>query len=278
MLHAQKVFVDAYLSSRQGYELWVPRVSLTELYAERLAPWFAEHGVELHMESSVREIDVLPHRVSIAVDRTTHECGAVVVAVPWTRVRQILAPRLVDALPELAGLDQIDAAPITGVHLWFDREITPLPHAALVDMLSQWLFRRGTSAETDGSGAYYYQVVISASRHIAGRDRGDVVTEICAELRDVFPPGEAKLLRWKIVTDSAAVFSVRPGIEALRPGQATRFERLYLAGDWTAHRLALDDGKRRSQRLPGCRRRASALRPRATPACRRSASRAGWRD
>ena len=176
----------------QGYELWVPRVSLTELYAERLAPWFAEHGVELHMESSVREIDVLPHRVSIAVDRTTHECGAVVVAVPWTRVRQILAPRLVDALPELAGLDQIDAAPITGVHLWFDREITPLPHAALVDMLSQWLFRRGTSAETDGSGAYYYQVVISASRHIAGRDRGDVVTEICASFATFFRRRESK--------------------------------------------------------------------------------------
>jgi uncharacterized protein with NAD-binding domain and iron-sulfur cluster len=53
-------------------------------------------------------------------------------------------------------------------------------------------------------------------------------------LRDVFPAArEAKLLRWKLVADPAAVFSVRPGIEQLRPAQATSIERLFLAGDWT---------------------------------------------
>ena len=35
------------------------------------------------------------------------------------------------ALPELAGIEQLASAPITAVHLWFDRPITDLPHAVL---------------------------------------------------------------------------------------------------------------------------------------------------
>ena len=101
-------------------------------------------------------------------------------------------------------------------------------------MLSQWLFRRSDLAEGTAAGEHYYQIVISASRHITGRDRAEVVAEICAELADVFPAArQAKLLRWKVVADPAAVFSVRPGIESLRPPQATKVERLFLAGDWT---------------------------------------------
>jgi uncharacterized protein with NAD-binding domain and iron-sulfur cluster len=41
------------------------------------------------------------------------------------------------------------------------------------------------------------------------------------------------LLRWRFVTEQAAVFSVRPGIERLRPTQQTAIDRLFVAGDWT---------------------------------------------
>ena len=39
---------------------------------------------------------------------------------------------------------------------------------------------------------------------------------------------------WRVVTEHAAVFSVRPGIEALRPSQQTEVNSLLVAGDWTA--------------------------------------------
>ena len=254
MLHAQKVFVDAYLAAPTGYELYVPRVSLGELYGARLTDWLTGHGVELLIGANVEQIDAQADRLMLTAGNSMHECDAVVLAVPWQRVKATLAPAVAAALPELSGLEQIDAAPITGVHLWFDRQITELEHAAMVDMLSQWVFRRtdpGTvpivserSAETMGlspshptagtADEYYYQVVISASRHIAGRDREEVVAEIFDELRDVFPAArQAKLLRWKMVSDPTAVFSVRPGIEALRPPQTTSVARLFLAGDWT---------------------------------------------
>jgi uncharacterized protein with NAD-binding domain and iron-sulfur cluster len=112
--------------------------------------------------------------------------------------------------------------------------LTPLPHAVLVDMLSQWVFQRAETKATDGASEHYYQVVISASRHIVGRPRDEVVAEICDELRGLWPAArDAQLLRSKIVTDPLAVFSVAPGIEALRPPQVTRIPGLLLAGDWT---------------------------------------------
>ena len=181
---------------------------------------------------------------------------AVVVALPWRRVREVFDEPTLSTLPELARIDEIESAPITGVHLWFDREITPLPHAVLVGKLSQWVFNRGQRPASEGGspgmegrapspgigmegrapspGGYYYQVVISASRDLAGRDRDEAIAQIVAELASVWPAaGAAKLLHARMVTEQTAVFSVRPGLERLRPPQQTPIANLALAGDWT---------------------------------------------
>ncbi|NQT13339.1 MAG: FAD-dependent oxidoreductase, partial [Planctomycetes bacterium] len=42
------------------------------------------------------------------------------------------------------------------------------------------------------------------------------------------------LLQSRVVTHPAAVFSVRPGVDRLRPPQRTPVGNLALAGDWTA--------------------------------------------
>jgi len=243
MLHAQKVFIDGFLSARTAYEVYVPQASLGELYGERLLVWFARNHVTARLGTAIERVEQLDGRGF----RLTHAVGttdfdAVVLALPWHRVGTALAPALISALPELTNAQKIQAAPISGVHLWFDRPLTALPHAVLVDMLSQWVFRRaemdvstgGSVDEQSAKNEHYYQVVISASRHIVGRPREEVIAEICAELRGLWPEArDAQLLRSKIVTDPLAVFSVAPGIESLRPPQVTRVPGLVLAGDWT---------------------------------------------
>ena len=42
------------------------------------------------------------------------------------------------------------------------------------------------------------------------------------------------MLECRVVTDQAAVFSVRPGCDQFRLGPLTPFPGLFLAGDWTA--------------------------------------------
>lgn len=237
LAYARKVFVDGFLASRQAYQIDVPRVPLGELYGGRLEGWLAAHGVTVQLATGVRRIQGDAAAVSAIwlADGTRRDVDAVVVALPWRWVRVVFDESLAARLPELATVDEIESAPITGVHLWFDREITPLPHAVLVGRLSQWLFNRGRRAsDADSPAGHYYQVVISASRGLAGRTRQTVIDEIVAELAAVWPAArEARLLHARMVTEQAAVFSVRPGIERLRPPQQTAIANLALAGDWT---------------------------------------------
>ena len=242
---ARKVFLDGFLRSREAYEVLVPLFPLRELLNERLTPWLSRHHVDVRLGAAVEELAGAGGRVTHLrlADGTKHEVDAAVLAVPWRRAASFVRePSLVERLPELAAVERIEDSPIAGVHLWFDRLITPLPHAVLVGTLGQWLFNRGSSAAVNASGSvadghdreHYYQVVISASRTLAGRDRAAVIEELLAELGAIFPVARgARLLRWRLVSEQAAVFSAAPGIERLRPPQRTSVPNFALAGDWT---------------------------------------------
>ncbi|MGI8982075.1 MAG: hydroxysqualene dehydroxylase HpnE [Pirellulaceae bacterium] len=229
---ARKVFVDGFMSSREAGDVWIPKVPLAVLY-ERIAGWLTKRGVVIHPGALAETIETQPDgELSIHLkDRPPLRFGSVVCAVPWRQAAEIL--------PAAAAsqITVIHSSPITSLHLWFDRPIMPLPHAVLVGRLSQWVFARsqGSGARNQESEGYYYQVVISASHELTGREREGILREVRGDLSTVFPLSrDAELLRWQMITEAEAVFSVRPGLEAQRPSQRTNFPNLYLAGDWTA--------------------------------------------
>ncbi|MGD9647261.1 MAG: hydroxysqualene dehydroxylase HpnE [Pirellulales bacterium] len=260
--YARKVFVDGFMANASGYVMEVPAVPLDLLYGVRLQHWLRDHGVTVRTATAIAGLECSDSRVVALVDREgqRHATDHVVLALTWRRALEVLGSELLARMPDVAASSAIEAAPITGVHLWFDRAITKLPHAVLVGQrLSQWLFARGITGAGDMSShdeqqaalldkpavapdsdagqakEYYYQVVISASRELAGRPRDEVIAQIVAELRTVFPAArEAKLLRGRVVTEQEAVFSVQPGADRSRPRQQTPIANLALAGDWTA--------------------------------------------
>jgi squalene-associated FAD-dependent desaturase len=277
--YARKVFVDGFMANAAGYVMEVPALPLDLLYGERLQSWLRERGVRVRMGTPIVRLERSTSCVSALIDRdgNRHATDHVVLALTWRRALEVLGPELLIEMPDVAAAVEIESAPITGVHLWFDRPITELPHAVLVGQLSQWLFARGSMSASDNAGIgvrasdiestlgatasssssaasnpallgkpavapglivereYYYQVVISASRELAGRPRDEVIQQIVAELRSVFPAArDANLLRGRVVTEQEAVFSVKPGADRGRPPQQTPIANLTLAGDWTA--------------------------------------------
>lgn len=238
----RKVFVDAFMGNRRGFELQVPRVPLGEFYGERLEKWLKERGVCIRLGETVRQIcgtEDGVKEIELSDDKRL-AVATVIVATPWRRVSELLADPLRAALPELEQAEQFESAPISAVHLWFDREITDLPHAVLPGRLSQWVFYHGVQALAVETGAptsrgHYYQVVISASRELEGQPREAIIEQVRRELTEVWPAAaEAKLLQARLITQQHAVFSPLPGSERLRPAQETRIPNLFLAGDWTA--------------------------------------------
>ena len=237
--HARKVFVDGFLRNRHGWEMWVPAVPLDTLYSEGLTGWLARLGVTLRTQAGAKRVLVENGRARGVELRSGETIPAdhVVLAVPHHLVLDLLP-----GVPELEPIRQFEDAPIASVHLWFDRRVVPLPHAVVVDRLSQWVFDRtvadaGSVGNRDAGSVghgQYLQVVISASRQIEGRPQGDVVQQVIAELASIWPAVRAaRLTHSRIVTEHRAALSVVPGIEALRPVQQSPVDNVQLAGDWT---------------------------------------------
>jgi squalene-associated FAD-dependent desaturase len=232
---ARKVLVDGFLAAPGAYALEIPQVPLGVLYGARMQDWLTARGVELHFQSPIRRIERDEGLVAVASDGRRVRGESIVVALPWSKMREVFSHDLAEQLPWLDHLQQFESAPITAVHLWFDRPIMALPHAVLVGRLSQWVFNRAAEQASGGQTEFYYQVVISASRELAGRDRDSVIDEVRGELAAIWPAAaSAHVLRARVVTEQASVFSARPGLESLRPPQRTAVPGLFVAGDWTA--------------------------------------------
>ena len=234
--YARKVFVDGFMATRHGYEMLVPRVPLDELYGRRLLDWLAEHGIDVRLSTAVKSITWQPDRLELQYHEERKPFDAAICAVPWRQVSRLLERELQVDLPTFSSLSSIEAVPITAIHLWFDRPITDLPHAVLIDRVGQWLFRREMPpAPGSADAAHYYQVVISASRNEVNSDRAALVRHVHQELACIWPEAAAaELLHWRVVSEPEAVFSVVPEIDSLRPGTLVGPSNLLLAGDWTA--------------------------------------------
>jgi len=230
---AQKVFRDGFFSSRGAYTIQTPRVPLDQLY-DTVIKWLKENGATVHTGDRVEAVETgAGGGVSLKCNHgARHAFDAAVIATPWRQCGRLLQPLSgstgIERLAENAA--SITSAPITAVHLWFDRSFTTLPHAVFVDRLSHWMFQR----DAGGAGGCYYQIVISASRGLHGVPAAEIQAEVVKDLASVWPEaGQAKLLRYRVITQREAVFSLTPHCEQLRPGQRTGLPGLYIAGDFT---------------------------------------------
>lgn len=236
---ARKVFVDGFLAHRAGWEVWLPTVPLDVLYSDRLLPWLADRGVDVRLKTGVERLVEDGGRILAVELRNGEQLTAqqFVLAVPHHRVLDLLPESLRDH-SLIEDVEQLESAPIASVHLWFDRPITLLPNAVLVGRLSQWVFNRSSVAKTGsfaGSpSSHYYQVVISNARILATRPHSEVVADVVAELKSVWPwAGDAQLQHSRVVVEHHAVFSPLPGSDEIRLPQQSPISNLQFAGDWT---------------------------------------------
>ena len=217
-IHGLQIFYYGFLANAQAYEMGVPAVPLTELYSEKA--WSEYPQVAIQYRTPVQQLRVDKGRVTGAmVDGATVTADAYVLAVPFERVGNLV--------PGLdLNLSGFDHSPITGIHLWFDRAITDLPHATLLDRTIQWMFNKEKGR--------HIQLVVSASRSLTAMGRNEVIALALKELEEFFPAvKEAKLERAHVVKEVRATFSATPGLEVQRPINATAIPNLFLAGDWT---------------------------------------------
>src|SRR6202022_2176158 len=75
-------------------------------------------------------------------DGTEASSDAYVAAVPHDALLEILPVDLVEREHAFRNLRRLRVVPITGVHLWFDREVMKEPFLTLLDHTVQWIFNK----------------------------------------------------------------------------------------------------------------------------------------
>ncbi|MBV8513795.1 MAG: FAD-dependent oxidoreductase [Acidobacteria bacterium] len=242
------VFWKAFLCNSRGYRMGVPIVPLAELY-DGCRAFIEKRGGEVALRSAVRGIEIENNAITaIQFDNNREESGdAYVFAIPHDTFAELLPSEIAQSDPALRNLDKIKDAPITGVHFWFDREVTNEPFITLLDTTVQWVFNKtalfgpSTAAPAKNgdfktaTAKQYLQLVISASYDLLQKPRQEIIDLCLKEIRQAFPAArDANLVKATVIKETAATFSPQPGVDRWRPTQQASVEKLFLAGDWTA--------------------------------------------
>jgi squalene-associated FAD-dependent desaturase len=217
----------------------VPTVPLTDLYNAAGDYIRARDGV-LHFRSSLENFNAREERVQAQLAGPHNEdvFDYLVLALPFDALERVL-PNAAESEPLREQISHFENSPITGIHLWFDRQISDLDHAVLLDRTVQWMFHKSRLQpirKSDGApSGSYIELVVSSSKTLIGKSRAEIVELALGEVREFFPAARtANLVKSTVIKEVNATYSPRPGIDAHRPRAATAWRRVFLAGDWTA--------------------------------------------
>ena len=247
------------MKSSEARRMGIPSVPLTELY-NAANDHICARGGSVRLRAGVQSFAPDDKRVLVKLADSQESFDYAVLAVPFDSLAKLLPD-----LPESQGLKDklahFETSPITGVHFWFDRQITDLPHAVLLDRTIQWMFHKSlllnktadwlssrvkqNHSQANGSAESrdlqlsqtpsYVELVISASKSLINKSRQEIIDLALAELREFFPGArDATLVKATVIKELNATFSPLPGIDRYRPSSETAWPRVLLAGDWTA--------------------------------------------
>jgi squalene-associated FAD-dependent desaturase len=268
--YAAQVFRESFLKSAQAGALGLPALPLSDLYGIA-GDHIQRHGGCVQLRAAADAFRPEQDHVLICAAGQETAFDYAVLAVPFNVLAGML-PEDNPATPLRAMLDRFQTSPITGIHLWFDRQITDLPHAVLLDRTVQWMFHKSkifdctagtpppaaddspagaadaspgreprvcdlneTESRRDGTKGSYVELVVSSSKTLVDRPKQDILDLALRELAEFFPEVKnAKLLKSTVIKEVNATYSPLPGADAHRPSQTSPWPRVFLAGDWTA--------------------------------------------
>ena len=248
------------MKSPGARQMGVPTVPLTDLY-NKAGDYIRARGGKLHFrqpiggfttdattrvqvqlrnrEENLRNEGAPPLSLH-GLQRQGGDFDFLILALPFDALDRVL-PDFPESAPIREQLSHFETAPITGIHLWFDRQISDLDHAVLLDRTIQWMFHKSrlqpirTQASDGTQSGSYIELVVSSSKSLIDKSRSEIVDLALAEVREFFPAArEANLVKSTVIKEVNATYSPRPGIDAHRPTPATAWPRVFLAGDWTA--------------------------------------------
>ncbi len=128
------------MKSPEARHMGVPSMPLTDLY-NRAGEYIRARGGEIRFRNSLESFAPDSSSVHIRVADREEVFDYLVLALPYEDLGRVL-PETPQAAPLRENLSHFESSSITGIHLWFDRQISDLDHAVLLDRTIQWMFHK----------------------------------------------------------------------------------------------------------------------------------------
>jgi zeta-carotene desaturase len=237
--YAVKVIRELFLNSAEAGAMGMSTVPLSDLYSAA-AHSLRERGGEVVFNAGVENAqwDEGTSQWTLATRVGSLAADYLVLALPFEAMAKLL-PHMppADGVRALAQkIEQHVHGPICSVHLWFDRQVTELDHAVLLDREIHWMYNKSRLQPAREAKGSYLELVVSASHKFAALSREEAIDLALRELGEFLPAVKgAKLEKAALVKEVRATFGVPPGIDKFRPdAQSAPWPNCLLAGDWTS--------------------------------------------
>ncbi len=126
------------MKTPQARHMGVPSIPLTDLY-NRAGDYIRTRGGEILFRTALESFFPGGSNVRVRAGEKDEIFDYLILALPFDGLARTL-PETQEAAPLREQLSRFETSPITGIHLWFDRQISDLDHAVLLDRTIQWMF------------------------------------------------------------------------------------------------------------------------------------------
>lgn len=213
---AGEVLRQSLARGGSAYRVRIAHPNLSTAFIDPALARLAADGAQVRFNSPVKSL-VFEGADVVAIDTQDGRIGlgstdVVIVAVPpW------IATNLV---PDLIAPDVFN--PIVNAHFKITPPFGASPMLGVIGGTAEWIF-----AFPDR-----FSVTVSGAGHLVDRDRGALARSFWSDIARVYGLPSA-LPPFRIVKERRATFAATPEQNSRRPGAATRWRNLILAGDWT---------------------------------------------
>ncbi len=234
--YAAKVIRELFLNSAYAGAMGMSRVPLSELYGQA-ETFLQSRGGQIAFNTPVESAAWDGSQWIVTTPSRQFRSQMLVLALPFEALQKLLPglPANPASLALGAKLQTLTHWPICSVHLWFDRQITELDHAVLLDRDIHWMYHKSRWQPSRDPKTSYVELVVSASREFASLNRQQALERATGQLAEFFPEaGTARIVKSALIKEMRATFGVPPGVDEARPPAASPWPNCFLAGDWTA--------------------------------------------
>lgn len=212
-----RILREIFFTGGDASKFVIPKYGLSKSFCEPARKYLEGQGSEIFLSNGLQAAQNDGTKISsLQFDNSLNDYDDVIVAAPPFALNKITG------LESLAQNEIFEYSPILTVHVWLNENHLKEKYYALIDSPVHWVFNHQK----------FVTIVISAAEEFVAMSEVEIFDLVWKELEIYLKLRKENLIRYKVLKEKRATFIPSKQILNRRPGVKTKFDNLFLAGDW----------------------------------------------